>query len=130
MHRRVVLAALPVLAACATANPSPARVPRAVLFFTAESAALDENAREIVLQAAETAKANPNAAVRVRGFAAPDSGTGGLSRNLAEARSRQVADQLVANGVDRSRIRIESRGAVPFEQFPTESRRVEIIIGG
>ena len=67
--------------------------------------------------------------MRVRGFATPDGGSPGFNRSLAETRARHVADQLVAAGVDRSRIRLESRGPVAFELMPTESRRVEIIVG-
>ncbi len=100
-----------------------------VVFFTADSAALDDAARAVVLQEAELARASPSSPVRVLGFAAPDTGTPAFNRVLAEARAQNVADGLVAAGVAQSRVRIQSRGAVPFEMMPTESRRVEIIIG-
>jgi flagellar motor protein MotB len=128
MRRRLALAALPLLALAACQVP-PGPAPRTVVFFNADSAALDENAMLIVAQAAEQAKARPGASVQVRGFAAPDTGTAAFNRNLAALRAEHVADHLVASGVVRSRIRLEPRGAVPFESFPTESRRVEILIG-
>ena len=54
--------------------------PRTVVFFTADSAALDENASELVAQVAERAKASPSVPVRVRGFAAPDTGSAAYNR--------------------------------------------------
>jgi outer membrane protein OmpA-like peptidoglycan-associated protein len=65
----------------------------------------------------------------VLGFAAPDTGTAAFNRALAQARAQNVADGLVAADVEQGRVRIKSRGAVPFEQMPTESRRVDIVVG-
>jgi outer membrane protein OmpA-like peptidoglycan-associated protein len=131
MRRRLVLAALPLLGLAACQAPGPAApAPVTVVFFNEDSAALDANAEAVVAQAAGLAKERPGAPVRVRGFAAPDGGTAAFNRALANARAQQVADRLAASGVDRGRIRIEPRGPVPFESFPTESRRVEIVIGG
>jgi outer membrane protein OmpA-like peptidoglycan-associated protein len=133
MRRRLALAALPLLAlaACQAPDSAPqaAPAPVTVVFFNADSAALDENAQAIVAQAAGMAKQRAGQPVRVRGFAAPDTGTAAFNKALANARAQHVADHLAENGIPRSRIRIESRGAVPFESFPTEARRVEIVIG-
>lgn len=135
MHhrRRFLLAAslLSGLAACTT-GPMPVGsggAEPAVVFFTADSALLDEPARAIIRQVAETARANPSAPVRVRGFAAPDTGSPAFNSTLARARAQNVADGLVAAGVPQGRVRVESRGAIPFEMMPTESRRVEIVVG-
>ena len=130
MRRRLAFAVLPLLALVACQAPQPSGpAPATVVFFNADSAALDEKAQAIVAQAAGLAKERPAAAVRVRGFAAPDSGTAAFNKALAGLRAQNVADNLAAAGVERGRIRIESRGAVPFDSFPTESRRVEIVIG-
>lgn len=130
MRRRLAFAVLPLLALAACQAPAPpAPAPLTVVFFNADSAALDENAQAIVTQAAGLAKDRPGQPVRVRGFAAPDSGTAAFNKALATLRAQHVADHLAESGVERSRIRIESRGAVPFDSFPTESRRVEIVIG-
>jgi len=130
MRRRLAFAVLPLLAlaACQTPEP-PAPAPVTVVFFTADSAALDPDAQGIVGQAAGLAKARPGVPVRVRGFAAPDTGTAAFNKALATLRAQHVADHLAEAGVERSRIRLESRGAVPFDSFPTESRRVEIVVG-
>ncbi|MBL6455099.1 OmpA family protein [Belnapia sp. T6] len=129
MRRRPALLLLPMLAlaGCMTAAP-PARRQPTIVFFNADSAALDSNAATLVAEAAERAKANPTLPVRVRGFTAPE-GSAGYNRSLSEARARNVADVLVAAGVNRIRIVVEPRGPVPFESIPTESRRVEIVLG-
>ena len=129
MRRRLAFAVLPVLALAACQAPEPAPAPVTVVFFTADSAALDPDAQAIVAQAAGLARERAGAPVRVRGFAAPDTGTAAFNKALASARAQRVADHLAEAGVERGRIRIESRGAVPFDSFPTESRRVEIVIG-
>lgn len=128
MRRRHLLASLPaaLLPGCA---PAPSAPPRYVVFFTEDSAAMDETGEAIAREAAAAAKARPTAPVQVRGFAAPEGSAATFGRALAETRARHVADHLVASGVPRPRIVVEPRAAVPFESFPTESRRVEIIIG-
>jgi len=127
MRRRTFIAAAPVLlaAACTSAPPAP---PAIAVFFTADSATLEPEALEVVQGAAQAAKATAGSVV-VLGFAGP---AGGVAYNIAlsEARAQQVADQLVRDGVARERISIVPRGPVPFEAVPTESRRVEIRIGG
>jgi outer membrane protein OmpA-like peptidoglycan-associated protein len=67
--------------------------------------------------------------VRLLGYADPE-GAPAANRALSAARAQAVADQLVAEGVARSRIRIEPRGETPYADATQESRRVEIRIGG
>lgn len=130
ISRRLLAAAvLPLaLAACETAGTA-AQPQRLVVFFMENSAALDENGQEVVAAAAVAAKASRAASVRVVGYAGPAGGVA-FNRALSEARARQVSDELVKDGVAQSRIQIVPRGPVPFESAPTESRRVEIVIGG
>jgi outer membrane protein OmpA-like peptidoglycan-associated protein len=134
MQRRLLAAALasPVLlglAACEASRPAAAtRSETLVVFFTEDSAALNESGLAILRGAADAAKANPRAPVAVLGFAGA-AGSVGFNQALSDARARHVADHLVEYGVERSRIAIRPRGPVPFELIPTESRRVEIRIG-
>jgi outer membrane protein OmpA-like peptidoglycan-associated protein len=130
LFRRLVLAAALVsgLGACAHA-PTSAGSPRTVVFFTADSAGLDDSALATIRQAAEVARSNPSLPVRVMGFAAPDTGSVAYNKVLAQARAQNVADALIAAGVSRMQLRLESRGATSFEMMPTESRRVDIVIG-
>ncbi len=129
MRRRILLAALlPALAACQLPRDEVAQGPVPVVFFTEDSAALNDDGRAVVASAAKIAKANPNAPVTVMGFAGP-AGSQGYNQALSDARARMVADALIAEGVPASRIQIRPRGPVPFEMIPTESRRVEIRVG-
>jgi cytochrome c oxidase subunit 2 len=100
-----------------------------VIFFNRDSAALDDAARGIVQQANSAAQANPSATVQVLGFASPETGTAESNKALAQQRAQSVADALVAAGVPQARIRIEPWGALPYGLTPTESRRVEIVVG-
>lgn len=124
------LAALPlVLAACETTPAATAPSQRFVVFFTQDSAAIGPEGEQVVTTAANAAKAAPAAPVTVLGFTGP-AGSQGFNQALSDARARNVADRLVAAGIPQSRIRITPRGPVPFDFVPTESRRVEIAIGG
>ena len=127
-RRLLAFAALPLLlAACeapGTATPSQ----RYVVFFTQDSAAVDREGEQVVAQAAAAAKAAPGAPVQVLGFAGP-AGSAAFNQALSDARARNVSDRLVASGVAQSRIRVTPRGPVPFDFVPTESRRVEIVVG-
>jgi outer membrane protein OmpA-like peptidoglycan-associated protein len=126
MRRRHLLAAAPALmvAACATDAPPPV----IAVFFTEDSATLGADAQDVVKGAARRAAATTGP-VNVLGFAGPAGGAA-YNRALSEARAQHVADVLARNGVARERIRIVPRGPVPFEAVATESRRVEIRIGG
>ena len=133
MYRRSLLAAalvafpLLAIAGCAqTAAPAPRTL---VVFFTADSAALDSPAQAAIQQAAEAVRANPAAIAHIRGFAAPDAGSDAFNKSLSQTRAQAVADALTVAGVPTARIRMESRGAVAYDLMPTESRRVEIVIG-
>ena len=133
MYRRCLLAAslfAPLLAIDGCAQTAAPASRTMVVFFTADSAALDPAAQAAIQQAADAVHASPSATVHVRGFAAPDSGSSVFNKSLSNTRAQAVADALVNAGVPRPRLHMESRGAVPYDLMPTESRRVEIVIGG
>ncbi len=144
LRRRPALAAVPLslllalaAAACQSRSPGGAGAGQArlrslpVVFFTDDSAAMGPEARAVVAEAAERARARPGVPVSVRGFTAPEGNPSpAFSRALAETRAQAVADALVANGVSQDRVRVEPRGATSFEMMPVESRRVEIHVGG
>jgi len=130
MHRRLLLLAPLALGAagCESVNQSASTVPPVIVFFTGDSAALEEPALALVRGAAATAARNPGASVRVLGFAGP---TGGRPFNVAlsRARAEQISTHLTESGVAASRIRVVARGPVEFEFAELESRRVEIRFG-
>ncbi|MDB5370768.1 MAG: OmpA family protein [Roseomonas sp.] len=123
------LAILPFIAGCTLLPSDLPEEPVRVVFFTEDSAAIDEVAAGIVVNAAQLAAENPSAPVRVLGFAGPDGGRA-YNRALSDARALAVAEQLRLQGVSPTRISVSPRGAVPFEMMPLESRRVEIRVGG
>ena len=124
MQRRSFLFVLLCLALVSCAEPQ-----RMVVLFNPNSAALDDAARGIVRDASAVAQAKPSTTVWVLGFAPPETGTAESNKALAQARAQSVADGLVAAGVPQARIRIEPWGAIPYGLTPTESRRVEIVVG-
>ena len=127
--RRDLLAGLVLLLLTGCAGREmEASNPVAVVFFTEDSVGLDDAAEAVIARAAAAAQ-RQEAPVRVLGFAAPP-GSAGFNQALSDARARNVADGLRAKGVRAERIRVEPRGAVAFEAVPTESRRVEIVVGG
>lgn len=124
MHRRLILLSPLALLACQT-GPEPRRV----VFFNADSAALDEDARRVIASAAQAAQRNPNAPVRVAGFAGVRGGQQ-FNQSLSEARAQAVRDSLVAAGVAAGRIQVVGRGPVQPDLMLVESRRVEIELIG
>ncbi len=130
MIRRLALLA-PValaIAGCASLSGEASSEPPVIIFFSGDSAALEEPALALVRGAAATAARHPNASVRVLGFAGP---TGGRPYNVAlsRARAEQISTHLTEAGVLASRIRVVARGPVEFEFAELESRRVEIRFG-
>ena len=53
-------------------------------------------------------------------------GTDADNQTLSEARAQAVESQLVADGVDASRVTSVARGATTYQFSPLEARRVEI----
>lgn len=108
----------------ATAAPAPNPSRALPIFFEAWSALLEEPAKLALKEAAERAKQNPRLPILVVGFADPR-GSREANITLSRLRARVVADELIANGVAASRIRLVYRGPTPgFESL--ESRRVEV----
>jgi len=106
-----------------------AEVPiRTSWFFTADSAQLDDAAKNVIADAAAGAQRSPGTPVVVAGFADPI-GDPAYNRALSEARAQIVAEALRNAGVAPSRISVQPRGPVKPEGYATESRRVEIRIG-
>jgi OOP family OmpA-OmpF porin len=124
--RRFACLLLLMIAACTTTGPPPHRI---LVFFKEWSAAIDPAATGAITEAAQWAKDHPADAIRVTGYA-DTTGSATANDYMSRTRAQVVADQLVTDGVDRTRIVVGAQGATAFTQTSQESRRVEIAIGG
>ena len=125
MRSILPLTFLLALGACATtAGGGGAQPPIYVVFFTERSAVLEPAAVDVVAQAAAAAKSAPGRFVLVRGYT-DSAGSKPDDVTLSRDRARHVADGLVADGVDASRITQQGRGQTGDDPG-VESRRVEI----
>ena len=120
----LALGALTLGVAACTPMPHLDSPPASVVFFTAFSAGLDDGAKGVIADAAETARSAPTVRVVVQGFA-DAVGTPAANMTLSMLRAQVVADALVARGVERGRIALRPRGATLADPG-IESRRVEI----
>jgi outer membrane protein OmpA-like peptidoglycan-associated protein len=134
MRRILCIGILAGLTACAATTPQGPLPPAVPVFFQPWSAALDNNALSAIASAAQGAKAMPEADVSVTG-AADSQGSQQANIYLSKTRAQVVADQLAADGVDPSRIRVHGVGIVPATGVPDGTpaqfaRRVVIQVGG
>lgn len=98
-----------------------------VVYFEEWSAAIDDSARGIILDAAQVALSVPRVAVQVTGFADP-TGTRRANELLSELRAQRVVDYLRESGVPQARLVQGGKGSVNFILSSQEARRVEIFI--
>ncbi len=127
--------AMPFLLTCAvliglTLSAAHAQGPagrKYVIYFEEWSAAIDDQARVIIMDAAQHALTVPRIAVQVTGFADP---TGSRRANalLSELRAQRVVDTLRESGVSQTRLQQSGKGSVPFALSSQEARRVEIFV--
>jgi outer membrane protein OmpA-like peptidoglycan-associated protein len=132
MRRRAALLAFALfgLSGCASVSQFVSRQyypaqPKFVIFYGPYSSALDEGGLSTVAGAAELALKEPTSTVQVVGFASAV-GSDDADQGLAEARTQAVETQLIADGVDASRVTTSARGATTYQFSANEARRVEI----
>ena len=125
MHRLLCAGLLLLLGACALFGSSGQRY---VVFFRGSSAQIDDAAEAVLVGAANRAKKHPNMPVVVASYADPY-GSEKANADFTRLRAQAVVDELVANGVEASRIQVREVGPVKFQSEPQESRRVEITVG-
>ena len=101
--------------------------PKLVIFYSPWSSTLDEHGLSVVAGAAQLALKEPASTVQVVGFASTI-GPDDANQSLSEARAQAVETQLIADGVDSSRVTSMARGATTYQFTPLEARRVEIDI--
>nr|WP_294551638.1 OmpA family protein [uncultured Rhodopila sp.] len=124
-----LIASLVVVAGLVLGSPAArAQQPSFVIFFQLWSAAIDDQAQDVIAKAADWVKSHHARNVRVVGFADP---TGSKKANIlmSELRAQVVADGLTAAGVAPGAIRQVGTGSVEFAGSSQEARRVEIRVG-
>ncbi|WP_298216161.1 OmpA family protein [Acidocella sp.] len=131
MKKIIIFSMLAGLGGCASAPQTPPATP---VFFQPWSAALDQPALTTIATVAKAANAQPDAPVEVTG-AADSVGDTQANEQLAQARAQAVANQLVADGVARERLRVDTVGEIKPKLVapgtPVQAdRRVLIRIGG
>lgn len=134
MRRRAALLAFALvgLSGCAQVSQFASRQyypaqPKFVIDYSPWGTTLDENGLAVVAGAAELALKEPASTVQVVGFASAV-GPDDANQSLSETRAQAVETQLIADGVDSSRVTSIARGATPYQFSPSEARRVEINI--
>ncbi len=124
-----LVASLAVVAGLVLGSPAArAQQPSYVVFFQLWSAAIDDQAQDVIAKAADWVKSHHARNVRVIGFADP---TGSKKANilLSELRAQVVVDGLTAAGVAPHTLRQVGSGSVQFAGSAQEARRVEIRVG-
>lgn len=134
MKKFLILSALAGLAGCANLDaPQGPPPPATPVFFQPFSAALDQPALDTIATVAKAANEKPTAPVTVIG-AADSVGSVKANGYLSQTRAQVVADQLVADGVDQSRLIVRGKGIVQPSYAASGTaaqvaRRVTIEIG-
>ena len=118
MRKFLIFGFVAALTGCSTlpslnfAHNEPQPAPAIPVFFQPYSAALDAPALHTIGIVAQAAAAAPNARVIITG-AADNVGSPQANKLLSETRAQIVADQLVADGISRHRIKQRGLGTVP-----------------
>lgn len=111
------------LLACATPAPKP--VESYVLFFEAQSDAVNALARGVAAKAASDAQAQRNARLVVTGYS-DTRGDHAANLALSKRRAEAVAKLLVDGGLPRERVSADGRGEDQSTDEATYGRRVVI----
>ncbi len=98
-----------------------------VLFFQEWSAQFDSSARALIEAVAKNAKAHPDAAITVTGYADP-LGSARANSLVSALRAELVVDALVDSGIDAKRITQSAKGGTDYVMSAIESRRVTITV--
>ncbi|MFA7441034.1 MAG: OmpA family protein [Sphingomonadaceae bacterium] len=102
--------------------------PAVVVFFDSGSSAVTPAFPTATAPLKNWLDANPEATLSVSGYNDP-TGDAAANAELSKNRASNVADELVAAGIDRSRITLDKPAeATAYDEHRTEARRVEVVI--
>jgi OOP family OmpA-OmpF porin len=99
--------------------------PQFVVEYGPSSSTIDQTGLATIAGAARLALGEPDSTVQVVGFASTV-GADDPSQTLPKDRAEAVATQLIADGVDASRVTSMARGATAYQFSPAAAQRVEI----
>ncbi len=117
-----------ILLAAGLAAPARAEPQKVLVFFSEWSALIDSDATQAVQHAADIAKQSSGRRVTVVGYT-DTTGSQAANKLLAQLRTQQVTDALVADGVSADSITQDAKGETPApEDSKQESRRVSIAV--
>lgn len=92
-----------------------------VVFFRLNSSVIDASQQVSIYNTAEYMKANPNAKVRIVGYADKDTGTATYNEKISERRAKVVADVLIKNyGIASNRVSVEWKGS-SVQPYPQQN---------
>ncbi len=124
----------PPAEAPAASQATPAALPDlGAVHFDTDKATLTPEGEATLQRAAAAMKGNPNAHLRMEGFA-DSTGDSNHNESLSDRRTKTVADYLESQGIDRSRLTGAGFGAEkPVEtnataQGKADNRRVELFL--
>jgi len=126
----LLCALIPGIALSTAHAQAPHQAPQGrkfVVYFEEWSAGIDDNARGVIVDAAQHALSVPRVSVQVTGFADP-TGSRRANELLSQLRAQRVLDFLRDQGIASARITTAGRGPTAFALTSQESRRVEIFI--
>jgi len=96
-------------------TPPPAQpdvVLNNVVFFRLNSANIDRNQEINIYNTAEYLKNNPNASVKIVGYADKQTGTADYNMKLSEKRAKNVAKTLIEKyNISSNRVKVEWKGS-------------------
>ncbi len=115
------------LAACAMQPAPPGDITRFLVYFEEFSADLSGDATRTVTEAAKSFRDNAARAIRIEGRASA-TGSVEVNKKLAATRTQIVADELVKDGIERSKLRQVDIGETGSNDPSVAERRVDIVL--
>jgi len=127
-RRSILVAALGLLASCASSGDGPRPPAKSFfVFFAVDSAELSPEAHQIIEQIAQEARRIQATGVGIVGYASP-AGTPSHNLRLSDHRAAAVEVALRSRGVPGNIIVRTHHGATPIVGPEIEGQRVEVVV--
>ncbi len=127
-RRLLVIAAMGLLAACASGDSDRLYPPKSFfVFFAVDSAELSPEAQQVIERIADEARRIEATGVGISGYASPV-GTPSHNLRLSNMRATAVEVALLSRGMPREIIVRTYHGATPIIGPEIEGQRVEVVV--